>query len=277
MGESNTNPHFFHLKSSPKIMGILNLTPDSFFAGSRAADLAQAKSSIETMRAEGADIIDIGAESTQPGAAPISVNEELSRLIPILEWLQHQEIPYSIDTQKTDVMAAVLSYKPSMINDVNGFRAVGALEVVADGPMDICIMHMQNNPENMQENPAYTDVVSEILTFFEARLKACDALGIDKHRIILDPGFGFGKTLQHNIKVLQSLQAFSALGCRVLVGMSRKAMIGAILNKPVDERLYGSLTAHTVAFLQGADIIRTHDVAATKDALKVLQALRQEI
>lgn len=258
-------------------MGIINLTPDSFVESSRATSLAQAKASIESMMKAGADIIDIGAESTRPGARSISVTEELDRLLPLLDWLKDQSIPFSIDTQKTEVMQAVLPFNPSMINDVNGFNAPGALAAVAGHPVDICIMHMQSTPEKMQENPIYTDIVSEIVQFFETRLKACETAGIAQQRIILDPGFGFGKTLHHNLKMLQSLQAFAALGCRLLVGMSRKAMIGAMLNKPVEERLYGSLTAHTVAVLQGADIVRTHDVAATKDALRVLDALRQEI
>jgi len=267
----------FHLKSSPKIMGILNLTPDSFVESSRAHTLSQAKSAIEKMLAEGADIIDIGAESTRPGAELISANEERDRLMPILDWIKDQSIPFSIDTQKPEVMLAALPYKPAMINDVNGFRSEGTLSAIANTSLDICIMHMQNNPETMQDNPTYSDVIAEVRAFFEERLSACKALGIDKSRILLDPGFGFGKTLQHNIKMLQSLNSFTDLGCRLLVGMSRKTMIGAMLNKPVDERLYGSLTAHTVALLQGADVVRTHDVLATKDALTVLQALRQEI
>jgi dihydropteroate synthase len=266
-----------HLTSSPKIMGIINITPDSFYQSSRAQTLTQATSAIEKMWTEGADIIDIGAESTRPGAEVISVDEELDRLLPVLEWIQKQSIAFSIDTQKPEVMKAVLPYKPSMINDVNGFRAEGALSAIANTSLDICIMHMQNKPETMQDNPTYSDVIAEVKAFFEERLRACDAIGIDRSRVVLDPGFGFGKTLQHNIKMLQSLQAFLALGCRLLVGMSRKAMIGAMLNKPVDERLYGSLTAHTVALLQGADVVRTHDVAATRDALTILQALRQEI
>lgn len=258
-------------------MGIVNLTPDSFFGGSRVNSLDQAKSVIEKMWAEGADIIDIGAESTRPGAMPVPLEDELERLIPLLDWLKGRGIPFSIDTQKPAVMSAVLPYGPAMINDVNGFRAAGALEAVAHSSVDICIMHMQKNPEKMQENPIYNDVISDVVDFFNERLAACTAMGIARDRIVLDPGFGFGKTLQHNLKMLQSLPAFSALGCRVLVGISRKAMIGAMLNKPVEERLYGSLTAHTVALLQGVDMIRTHDVAATKDALTILQALRQEI
>ena len=268
---------FKNLHASPKIMGILNLTPDSFVESSRAINLTQAKSAIERMHAEGADIIDIGAESTRPGAELISSDEELDRLLPILDWLKDQSIPFSIDTQKPEVMRAALPYKPAMINDTNGFQAEGALSAIANTTLDICIMHMQNKPETMQDNPTYSDVIAEVTAFFKERLSACKALGIDKSRILLDPGFGFGKTLQHNIKMLQSLNSFSDLGCRLLVGMSRKTMIGSMLNKPVDERIHGSLTAHTVALLQGADVVRTHDVQATKDAIKVLQALRQEI
>lgn len=266
-----------YLKPTAKIMGVLNLTPDSFFGGSRATSLDAAKAAVTQMWQDGADIIDIGAESTRPGAQPISTQTELQRLVPLLEWLQNKAIPFSIDTRKPDVMRTVLPYGPMMVNDINALRAPGALEALATAPVDICLMHMQHDPEKMQENPIYSDVIAEVMAFLEARLTACEQAGIDKKRIWIDPGFGFGKTLQHNIKMLQSLEIFNTLGCRVLVGMSRKAMIGAMLNKPVDERLYGSLTAHTVALLRGADMIRTHDVAATKDALTLLHALQQEI
>lgn len=266
-----------HLKPNAAIMGVLNLTPDSFFDGSRAASLDAAKRAVTSLWEEGADLIDIGAESTRPGAHAISTQEELDRLLPLLSWLNTQSIPFSIDTRKPAVMAAVLPFKPSMINDVCALQAPGALETVAGASVDVCLMHMQNDPEKMQENPQYSDIISEIVTFFKARIFACEQAGIDKSRLYLDPGFGFGKTLQHNIKMLQSLQVFSALGCRLLVGMSRKAMIGAMLNKPVNDRLYGSLAAHTVALLQGADMVRTHDVLATRDTLTVLHALQQEI
>ncbi len=254
-------------------MGVLNLTPDSFFEGSRASTLAQAKSSVESMIADGADIIDIGAESTRPGATLVSVEAECERLFPILDWLAHQSIPFSVDTRKTAVMQAVLPFKPVMINDVNALQAPGALEVLADHPVEVCLMHAKGDPETMQDNPVYTDVVAEVYAFFQDRIAACEAGGIDKRRIWVDPGFGFGKTLTHNLKMLQSLHVFTGLGCRLMVGMSRKRMIGAILNKPVDERLYGSLAAHTVALLQGANMVRTHDVAATKDAVNILQAI----
>ena len=170
------------------IMGVLNLTPDSFFEGSRASSLAHAKSSIESMMADGADIIDIGAESTRPGATPVSVEAECERLFPILEWLQHQSIPFSIDTRKTDVMSAVLPFKPAMINDVNAFQAPGALEVIADHPVEVCLMHAKGEPKTMQDNPEYTDVVAEVYAFFQDRITACEAAGIDKSRIWLAQG-----------------------------------------------------------------------------------------
>lgn len=267
----------FHLKPDTRIMGVVNITPDSFFEGSRAPSLNEAKVAITRLWEAGAHLIDIGAESTRPGATPVTTHEELERLYPVLEWLQHQSIPFSVDTRNPVVMTAVLPYKPTMINDIYALQAEGALEAVANSSVEVCLMHMQKDPQQMQQNPVYENVVEEIKTFFEARLAACAAAGIDKQRIWVDPGFGFGKTLQHNLKMLQSLPSFEVLGCRVMVGMSRKAMFGAMLNKPVEERVVGSLTAHTVALLQGANMIRTHDVAVTKDAMKVLEALRQEI
>ncbi len=261
------------LSPSPKIMGVLNLTPDSFFEGSRSESLSHAKTAIDILYTEGADLIDIGAESSRPGATSISIQEELDRLIPLLSWLQHQHIPFSIDTCKPAVMQAVLPYGPTMINDIYALQAKDALSVIKNNTVEVCLMHAKGEPCTMQENPQYTDIVSEIMDFFKDRLAACEAAGIQKERVILDPGFGFGKTLQHNIKMLQSLQTFKTLGCRLLVGMSRKMMIGAMINKPVEERLYGSLTAHTIALLHGADIVRTHDVGAMKDAIKVLQAI----
>jgi dihydropteroate synthase len=263
----------FLLAPAPIIMGIVNLTPDSFFEGSRTASFSHAQAEIEKLHRGGADIIDIGAESTRPGAAPVSVDAELDRLLPLLSWLKDQHIPFSIDTRKAAVMRAVLPFNPRMINDVNALQGEGAIEVVAQHTTEVCLMHAQGEPGTMQDNPTYADVVAEVMDFFRERLSACEQAGIAKERVVIDPGFGFGKTLQHNIKMLQSLQTFKTLGCRLLVGMSRKSMIGAMLNKPVEDRLYGSLTAHMVALLQGADIIRTHDVVATKDMLTVLQAL----
>ncbi|MFI4938586.1 MAG: dihydropteroate synthase [Candidatus Berkiellales bacterium] len=260
--------------SSPKIMGILNVTPDSFFDGGRYFSLEKALSQAQQMIDQGADVIDVGGESTRPGATPVSVDQECARVIPIIEHLSKGPIPISIDTMHAEVMKAALSAGASMVNDVNGFQEKGALETVAAFKAKVCIMHMQNEPQTMQAHPTYRNIIQEIITFFESRLAACEKAGILKENIYLDPGFGFGKNLAHNLTLLGQLSTFKKLGCPLLVGLSRKSMFGQILNVPVEERLSGSIAAAVLAMLQGADMIRTHDVAETKKAVQVVQAVQ---
>jgi len=264
--------------TSPKIMGILNVTPDSFSDGghffSRAAALTHARQLV----AEGADLIDIGGESTRPGALPVSIQEELDRVIPLVEQL-HAELPIliSVDTHKPQVMQAAIAAGAQMINDVTALRSPNSLAIVAAATeVYICLMHMQNEPRTMQEHPTYDDVVCEISDFLRARIQACLAAGIASSRIIIDPGFGFGKTLLHNLQLMNQLQELTTLGYPVLVGVSRKSMLGKILNKPPLERLSGGLALAALALNKGAKIIRTHDVAPTVEVLKVVQAVLTE-
>jgi dihydropteroate synthase len=256
-------------------MGILNLTPDSFSDGglftSKDAALAHARQ----MACEGAACIDIGGESTRPGAQPVSEQQELDRVIPVIEALSRElEIPLSIDTSKPMVMREAVAAGAGLINDVLALRAPGALEVAAGLQVPVCLMHMQGEPRSMQQSPQYADVVEEVGTFLAERVATCCAAGIPKARLLLDPGFGFGKTLQHNLRLLKHLAVLQQLAVPLLVGISRKSMIGAVLGgASVDERLFGSLAAAVLAVLKGAAIIRTHDVRATTDALKVVAAV----
>ena len=257
-------------------MGIVNLTPDSFsgdgLAGQVQRALAHARSQLEA----GADILDLGAESTRPGVEPTSEAEELDRLLPVLEEVSGWGVPVSVDTYKPRVMAAALAAGASMINDIYGLRAPGALEVVAGSDCGVCVMHMQGEPRSMQASPGYGDVLAEVRSFMEERVGACDRAGIARERLVLDPGFGFGKTLAHNLELFRGLRQLAWGGLPLLVGVSRKSMLGAITGRPVQERLPASLAAAVMAAGQGAGIIRVHDVAATRDALAVWSALRQE-
>ncbi len=255
-------------------MGIVNLTPDSFSDGGlfnqRDAALKQAYQLV----AEGADYLDLGGESTRPGAQEVSVQEELDRVMPVLETIKAElPVKVSLDTAKTEVMQAGIALGVDMINDVNALRADGALQTVAACQCEVCLMHMQGTPRTMQSNPHYDDVVAEVKAFLAARINACEAAGIQRDRITIDPGFGFGKTLEHNLRLMKHLAAFHELNCSVLVGVSRKSMIGAVLDKPVEQRLYGGLALALIAAQQGAKIIRTHDVGATVDALKMAEAV----
>jgi dihydropteroate synthase len=259
----------------PRIMGIVNVTPDSFSDGG-AFDSAQA--AVEhglRLVAEGADLLDVGGESTRPGAAPVDEAEELRRVLPVIEALSARAgVPVSIDTSKPGVMRAAVAAGASMINDVLALRAEGALEAAAAAGVPVCLMHMQGEPRSMQDAPHYDDVVAEVHRFLADRLLACQFAGIDLRRLLVDPGFGFGKTLAHNLDLLRGLERFTSLGVPLLAGLSRKSMIGAITGrKDAADRVHGSAAAALVAVQRGAAIVRVHDVAATRDALAVWQAV----
>ena len=256
-------------------MGILNLTPDSFSDGGRFLARDAALRHAESMVQEGAAIIDIGGESTRPGAMPVSVDEELSRVVPVIEALAGEiPVPLSVDTSKPEVMSEAVSAGAGMVNDVLALRHDGAVETAASLQVPICLMHMQGEPRTMQQDPQYRDVVSDVADFLAERVAVCEAAGIGRERLILDPGFGFGKTLTHNLSLLRHLQRLEALGLPLLVGISRKSMIGSLLDgAPVDERVHGSIAAAVLAVARGAAIIRAHDVGQTVDALKVSAAV----
>ncbi len=263
--------------ASPLIMGILNLTPDSFSDGGLFVKKDQALQHVLRMIDEGADIIDVGGESTRPGAAEVSEDEECQRVIPVIEMIRAETaIPVSVDSSKPGVMKAALEAGASMVNDVNALRSEGAVELVADYNVPVCLMHMQGSPRTMQKDPHYDDVVSEVKDFLKQRMQACIAAGIKKENLVIDPGFGFGKKLEHNLSLFKHLDAFAELDVPVLVGVSRKSMIGQVLdNAPVDERLFGSVALATLAAWMNSAIIRVHDVKATADAVKLCQAVKQ--
>lgn len=259
----------------PLVMGVVNVTPDSFSDGGRFIEPDEALAQALRLVDEGADILDIGGESTRPGAQPVEEAEELARVIPVIERLvAATDVPVSIDTTKADVMREAVAAGAAMINDVTGLRMPGTLEAAAELSVPVCLMHMQGEPRTMQENPHYDDVIGDIESFFERRLAACVAAGIDGERIVLDPGFGFGKTLEHNLELLARLAELDRLGYPLLVGISRKSMLGAITGRErADERVSASVAAALMAADRGAAIIRVHDVAATVDALKVRAAV----
>ncbi|MDX1334642.1 MAG: dihydropteroate synthase [Gammaproteobacteria bacterium] len=262
----------------PLVMGILNVTPDSFSDGACFHDKDAAIRQASKLVNEGADILDVGGESTRPGAAAVSIQEELDRVLPVVEAIiSETDIPISVDTSKPEVMDEVVRKGAGMINDVRALREPGAIDVMARYQnVAICLMHMQGEPRTMQANPEYGDVVADVKGFLSDRIEACVAAGVDKTRLVLDPGFGFGKTLGHNLQLLNRMEEFQVLGCPVLAGISRKSMIGAVLNDaPVDQRLYGSLSAAVIAAMKGADIVRVHDVKPTADALKLVAAIQK--
>lgn len=261
--------------SRPVVMGVLNVTPDSFSDGGLYVSLPDALRRAEIMVEEGAGIIDVGGESTRPGAPAVSVQEELDRVLPVIERLAHDlPVPISVDTGKPEVMLEAARVGAGLINDVRALLLPGALQAAADSGLPVCLMHMQGEPATMQQEPRYVDVVTEVHAFLAERVHACESVGIRRDRILVDPGFGFGKTLEHNLILLRRLHRFSDLAAGVLVGVSRKSMIGALLGVPVGERLNGSLAAAVIAVWQGAQIIRTHDVRATVQALCVCAAAR---
>ena len=264
------------LAARPLVMGIVNLTPDSFSGDGTGRDVGRAVAHAEAQLAAGADILDLGAESTRPGSPPTPLQEELDRLLPVVEALKGCGVPLSIDTYKPDVMRASLAAGADLINDIAGLRYPGVLEAVAASDCGVCIMHMQGEPGTMQANPSYADVAEEVRGYLLARAAAAVAAGVARERLILDPGFGFGKTVAHNTALFRTLPHLVADGIPVLVGVSRKSMLGALTGRDVADRLPASLAAAVVAAEAGAAIIRVHDVAATRDALTVWQALRRE-
>jgi len=256
-------------------MGVINVTPDSFSDGGRYADSVAAVTHALRMIDEGAGLIDVGGESTRPGAPSVGVETEIERVVPVIEALAARtKIPISIDTSKPAVMTAAVHAGASMINDVRALREPGAMQAAARTDAAICLMHMQGEPRTMQSDPRYSDVVAEVRDFLRERAEACLASGIAKNRLVVDPGIGFGKRLEHNLALLAGLPAVTALGWPVLIGVSRKSMLGTLLGRAVDERVAGGVAMATAAVLAGASIVRTHDVAATVDAVKVAVALR---
>lgn len=262
--------------SRPLIMGIVNVTPDSFSDGGCHATTESAVEHALRLIEEGADILDIGGESTRPGALPATLDEELRRVIPVVEALRGKDIPLSVDTSKPEVMHAALAAGADMINDVNALRAPGALEALVESQAAICFMHMRGEPRTMQEAPQYRDVVGEVGEFLGERIAAARELGIARERLLIDPGFGFGKTLEHNLELLRHLGRFAEFGVPLLAGLSRKSMLGAITGLSVGERLIPSVAAALIAAQRGANILRVHDVRETRQALQVLAALQEE-
>lgn len=261
--------------SCPQVMGILNVTPDSFFDGGLFMSKDMALKHAVTLAAEGAAIIDVGGESTRPGARPVSTQEEMDRVIPIIEAI-HAELPtpISIDTSKPQVMLAAVAAGAGLINDVRALQEPGALEAAIEAQVPVCLMHMQGEPQTMQQSPTYQSVVTDVMQFLAARITVCTQAGIPSERIIIDPGLGFGKALAHNVALLSNLGDLLRLGHPLLIGVSRKSMIGALLNNKAEQRLYGSLALATLAVWQGVSLVRAHDVAATLDAIRISARIR---
>jgi dihydropteroate synthase len=259
----------------PRVVGILNVTPDSFSDGGLYADLDAAVAQGLAMVEQGADMLDVGGESTRPGAADVPLDEELARVVPVIEALVARcEVPISIDTSKPEVMRAAVAAGAGMINDVYALRREGALDAAASLGVPVCLMHMQGEPRGMQDDPHYDDVVGEVHRFLTDRLFACELAGMDRRKVLVDPGFGFGKTLEHNLALLRELRRFAELGAGVYAGLSRKSMIGAITGRSGPaERAAGSVAAALIAVQNGARLVRVHDVAATVDALAVWHAV----
>ena len=262
----------------PLVMGVLNVTPDSFADGGTFLDLRDATDRVRQMLGEGADIVDIGGESTRPGATPTPEADELARVIPLLENIRvscdARGVPISVDTRKPAVMRAAIAAGASMINDINALRAPGAMDAVSGGGAAVCLMHMQGEPGTMQRSAIYDDVVADVAAFLAQRAAACVAAGISRDRIVLDPGFGFGKTVEHNLALLRRLAEIAALGYPLLAGLSRKSTIGVLTGRDVDDRMAGSVAAALAAVARGAAIVRVHDVRETIDALKVCRAVQ---
>ncbi len=258
----------------PVLMGIVNVTPDSFSDGGQHACAEEAIRHARKLIDEGAQILDIGGESTRPGAEPVPLKRELDRVLPVVEALRHAGVALSVDTCKPQVMQVVLDAGVDIINDVTGFRAQAAREIVAQHPScGLCVMHMQGEPRNMQKSPSYGDVVAEVSDALSQAARSIEALGVHSARIALDPGFGFGKTLEHNYALLRGMNELAALGYPVLVGVSRKSMVGAVTGRSIDQRVAGSVAAALLAVTLGARIVRAHDIQPTQDALSVWQAM----
>ena len=262
--------------SRTKLMGILNVTPDSFSDGGQFIGQAAALRQVQQMLANGADIIDIGGESTRPGAKDVSLDDELARVIPVIHSIRqlYPDLPISVDSSKARVMAEAIAVGADIINDVRALQEPEALEVAVAAKVPVCLMHMQGQPRSMQHQPSYQQVVLEVLAFLQQRAEVCIAAGIARQQIIFDPGFGFGKSLAHNYELLSAMSQFVETGYPVLAGMSRKSMIGQLLNRDVAERLAGSIACATIAVMKGAQIIRVHDIKETADAIKIAQATK---
>jgi dihydropteroate synthase len=259
--------------TQPRVMGILNVTPDSFSDGGRFVDHVRALAHARQMFADGADVVDIGGESTRPGAAPVSAEDELARVMPLVEALVGEGRLISVDTMKTAVMRAAIAAGAGMVNDVDALADAGALDAVAGSRVAVCLMHMQGRPRSMQAAPHYVDVVREVREFLVARAAACEAAGVSRERIVIDPGLGFGKTMAHNLALLHALSELAESGYSVLVGLSRKATIGTITGRDPGERMAGSVGAALAAVARGAAVVRVHDVRETVDALRVWLAV----
>ena len=268
-----SHPQQIKLSDGPYIMGIINVTPDSFSDHGLYATTEKAIEHAERLIQEGADILDIGGESTRPGSLEVRVEEELRRVIPVVEILSLKNVPISVDTSKPEVMQAAINAGASIINDVNALQAPGAIEIVAKSNAMVCLMHMKGKPRSMQENPHYVDVVSEVKNFLQQRIDTANSSGIPCDRLIIDPGFGFGKTFEHNLELFRNIDQFTKMNIPVLVGLSRKSMLGKITGNDVDNRVHASVAAALLAVTKGAKILRVHDVKATKDAIMVHDAL----
>lgn len=261
--------------TTPRVMGILNVTPDSFSDGGSFSQVETAVAHALTLVDEGVDVIDIGGESTRPNADPVGLEEELDRVIPVIEALVGKvNVPISIDTYKPKVMRAAIAAGASMVNDVRALQEEGAIAAVAESDVALCLMHMQGTPQTMQDNPVYSDIISEVSDFLMARATCCEQAGISKNRILIDPGFGFGKTREHNILLLQKLDHLMALEMPMLVGLSRKSVLGKVTGNDVDARLHASVGAAVISAMKGAKLLRVHDVKATVEALKVVSAIQ---
>lgn len=259
----------------PRIMGVLNITPDSFSDGGRYLDPEVALSHARKMVAEGADIIDVGGESTRPGAVRVSVEDEIARVVPVIARLSAElPVPVSVDTSKASVMQAAIEAGAGLINDVRALQEKDAVDVAARSGLPVCLMHMQGEPGSMQSEPHYDDVVEDVLEFLQHRIAACEVVGINRDRILVDPGIGFGKTLEHNLALLAAIKRFKSLSAGILVGVSRKSMFGKLLDLPLDERMLPSVVTATLMAWQGVSILRVHDVRETRLALELCQALR---
>jgi dihydropteroate synthase len=263
--------------STPVVMGVLNVTPDSFSDGGRYRDLEAAVRRARELVAEGAAIVDVGGESTRPRSTPPPVDEELRRVVPVVRAIATElDVVVSVDTSRAEVVAAAVEAGATMINDVRGLRDDATLAAVSRARVGVCVMHMQGEPSTMQDDPRYDDVVAEVRRYLAERLSACRAAGVGADALAVDPGFGFGKSLGHNLALLESLEEFTRLGVPLLVGLSRKSMIGTLTGRPPDDRLAGSVALAAIAASRGAAIVRAHDVAATLDAVKIGAALRRQ-
>lgn len=267
---------FSLLLNRPKVMAVVNVTPDSFSGDGVGLNLDAALRRADEAMREGADILDLGGESSRPGAESVGLQEELDRVLPLVERLAGCPVPISLDTVKPGVMRAAIDAGASLVNDINAFREPGAIEVIAGSSVGVCIMHMRGEPRTMQEAPHYEDVVAEVQGFLDERIKALMSVGLEAARIMIDPGFGFGKTLEHNLALFRALGKFVGSGHPVLAGLSRKSMLGAITGRPAPDRVSASVAAALLAVQRGVQIVRVHDVAATRDAIAVWEAIKGE-